>query len=125
MILNDSCFDRVGQRWLSGERTMGRRVTMTLRLTRMGDALQASAKISLGGKSPDIILQIGDLQITDEGISFVDRNKEPNGGGVARYRGVYTGQTLKGIAEISLKEERLYVIGSWQLRKTIPAKSGD
>ena len=107
-----------------GERTMGRRVTMTLRLTRAGDALQANAKIALGGKSPDIILQIGDLQITDEGISFVDRNKEPNGGGVARYRGAYTGQTLKGIAEISLKEERLYVIGTWQLRKTNPAKKG-
>ena len=107
-----------------GDRTMGRRVTMTLRLTRSGDSLQASAKLSLGGKSPDIILQIGDFQITGEGVSFVDRNKEPNGGGVARYRGAYTGQTLKGIAEISLKEERLYVIGSWQLRKSTPAKSG-
>jgi hypothetical protein len=107
-----------------GERTMGRRVTMTLRLTRAGHSLQANAKLSLGGKSPDINLQIGDFQITNEGISFVDKNKEPNGGAVARYRGAYTGQTLKGIAEISLKEERLYVIGSWQLRKTNAAKSG-
>jgi hypothetical protein len=107
-----------------GDRTMGRHVTMTLRLTRAGDALQASAKIALGGKSPDINLQIGEFQITGEGISFVDNNKDTNGGGVARYQGAYTGQTLKGIAEIRLKEERLYVIGTWQLRKSIPAKSG-
>jgi hypothetical protein len=86
--------------------------------------LQASAKIALGGKSPDINLQIGEFQITGEGISFVDNNKDTNGGGVARYQGAYTGQTLKGIAEIRLKEERLYVIGTWQLRKSIPAKSG-
>ena len=106
-----------------GERIMGRPVTMTLRLTHTGDVWQARAKLSLGGKSPDVILQIGDFRITDEGVSFVDNNKEPNGGGVARYRGAYTGQSLKGIAEIDLKEERLYVIGRWQLRKTPRAKS--
>ncbi len=109
--------------WI-GERTMGRRVTMTLRLTRTGNALQASGKIVLGGKSPDVNLQIGDFQITGEGISFVDTNKDTNGGGVARYQGAYTGETLKGIAEIRLKAERLYVIGPWQLRKSTPAKSG-
>jgi hypothetical protein len=108
-----------------GDRTMGRRVTMTLRLNRAGDSLQASAKLSLGAKSPDIKLQIADFQITDDGISFVDKNKEPNGGGVARYRGAYTGQSLNGIAEISLKEERIYVIGTWHLRKSVPAKIGD
>jgi hypothetical protein len=72
--------------WI-GERTMGRRVTMTLRLARAGDSLRATARISLGGKSPDILLEIGDFRITDEGVSFVDKNKEVNGGGVARYRG--------------------------------------
>ncbi len=107
-----------------GDRTMGRHVAMTLRLTRAGNSLQARAKISLGGKSPDINLQIGDFQITGEGISFVDNNKESNGGGVARYQGAYTGQTLKGIAEISVKEDRLYVIGPWQLRKSTSAKGG-
>jgi hypothetical protein len=112
-----------------GDRTLGRHVTMTLLLTRAGNAWQASGKIALGGKSPDILLQIGDFQITDEGVSFVDKNRDSNGGGVARYRGAYSGQTLKGIAEITIKDERLYVIGPWQLHKTtqlhkaIPAKS--
>jgi hypothetical protein len=109
--------------WI-GDRTLGRHVTMTLRLSRAGNTWQASGKISLGGKSPDIPLKIGDFRVTEEGIAFVDNNKDTNGGGVARYRGAYDGQTLKGIAEIEIKEERLYVIGPWQLRKASPAKSG-
>ena len=107
-----------------GDRTMGRHVTMFLRLTRAGKSLQASGTISVGGKSPDIKLQIGDFEITGEGIAFVDNNKDSNGGGVARYQGAFNGQTLKGIAEIRVKEERLYVIGTWQLRKSTPVPVG-
>jgi hypothetical protein len=91
--------------------------TMSLRLVRSGDSLHATARISFGGKAPDIIPRIGDFQIRDDGFSFVDENKKPNGGGVARYRGVYSDQSLKGIAEISVKESRLYLIGSWELGK--------
>ncbi len=105
-----------------GERTLGRHVTMKLRLTRSGNSLQANAAIVLGGKSPDVIPQIADFQITAEGVSFVDKNKETNGGGVARYRGAYDGHALTGIAEISVKEDRLYVIGTWQLRKSASEK---
>ena len=62
-------------------------------------------------------MKITDFQVTDEGISFVDANKEPNGGGVAHYRGAYTGKSLRGIAEINLKDAPLHVIGSWELTK--------
>jgi hypothetical protein len=89
-----------------------------LRLKRTGDSWHAEASISFGGKPPDIVAKITDFQVTDEGISFVDANKEPNGGGVARYRGAYTGKSLRGIAEIKLKDASLYVIGSWELTKT-------
>jgi hypothetical protein len=44
-------------------------------------------------------------------------NKESNGGAEARYRAAYTGQSLRGIAEINRKEQRLYMIGGWELKK--------
>jgi hypothetical protein len=88
-----------------------------LRLKRAGDSWEAEASISFGGRPPDIVLKITDFQVTDEGISFVDANKEPNGGGVAHYRGAYTGKSLRGIAEINLKDAPLHVIGSWELTK--------
>jgi hypothetical protein len=93
--------------------------TMTLRIARAGDALRASGKIAFGGKDPDIVLEIADIQITDEGISFVDKNKNANGGGTARYRAVFSGQALRGIAEITAKDARLSVIGTWELKKKI------
>ena len=75
----------------TGESTVYPRATdrpaaMTLQLTHEGESWQARAKISFGGNPPDIVLDIGELQITDHGISFVDRNKAANGGSVARYR---------------------------------------
>jgi hypothetical protein len=89
---------------------------MKLRLTRAGNGWQAQGMITFGGKASDITLKISDFQITDEGIAFVDNNKETNGGGVARYRAAYTGHSMRGIAEINVKEARLYVIGSWELK---------
>jgi hypothetical protein len=106
----------------TGESTVYPRVTdrpaaMTLRLTHEGESWQARAKIAFGGNPSDIVLDIGEFQITDDGISFVDRNKQANGGSVARYRGAFAPRSLSGIAEITSVEARLRVIGSWTLKK--------
>jgi hypothetical protein len=90
---------------------------MKLRLTRTGNAWQAQGKITFGGKTPDIVMKVTGFQITDEGIAFVDANKDANGGTEARYRAAYTGQSLRGIAEINRQKPRLYGIGSWDLKK--------
>jgi len=94
-----------------------RPATMSLRLTYVADSWRAEAKITLGEKRPVIVPKITDLQITDDGISFVDSNKAPNGGSVARYRGAFLDGKLRGIAEINIKEGPLYVIGSWELSR--------
>lgn len=91
--------------------------TMTLRLSRTNDSWHADAKIAFGGKRPDIIPSIADFQITDQGISFNDVNKAPNGGGIAHYRAALNGKTLRGITEINRPEASLYVIGTWELHK--------
>ena len=98
-------------------RATDRPAAMTLRLTHEGESWQARGKISFGGNSPDIVLDIGEFPITDQGISFVDRNKQAIGGSVARYRGAFAPRSLSGIAEITSVEARLRVIGSWKLKK--------
>ena len=69
------------------------------------------------GKPPDIIPSIADFQVADQGISFSDVNKAPNGGGVAHYRAAFNGKTLRGITEINRSEAFLYVVGTWELQK--------
>jgi hypothetical protein len=90
---------------------------MTLRLTQKAGSWQADAKINFGGKAPDIVPNITNFQITDDGISFEDANKAPNGGGTAKYRAAFTGDALRGIAEITRNEASLHVVGSWELTK--------
>lgn len=91
--------------------------TMTLRLSRADNSWRADAKIAFGGKPPDIIPSIADFKVTDQGISFSDVNKVPNGGGIAHYRAAFDGKTLRGITEINRPEASLYVIGTWELHK--------
>jgi hypothetical protein len=95
----------------------GQAATMHLHLAQVRGNWQAEGTIAFGGKGTDIVLRVKDFQITDEGVTFVDTNQGPNGGAVARYRGAYTGQSLRGVAEITLKEKSLYVIGTWELKK--------
>jgi hypothetical protein len=95
----------------------GQAATMRLHLAQVRGNWQAEGTITFGGKGTAIVLRVADFQIIDEGVTFVDTNREPNGGAVARYRGAYTGQSLRGIAEITHKEKSLYVIGTWELKK--------
>ena len=98
-------------------RATDRPAAMTLRIMHEGESWQARGTISFGGNPADIVLDIGEFQITDDGISFVDRNKQANGGSVARYRATFSPRSLSGIAEITSVEARLRVIGSWTLKK--------
>jgi hypothetical protein len=91
--------------------------TMTLRLSQVDGTWHAEAKVTFGGKPDDIILSITDFKITEQGISFSDVNKAPNGGGVAHYRAAFTANTLHGVTEIKRPETSLFVIGSWELTK--------
>jgi hypothetical protein len=90
---------------------------MELRFARERGAWKAEGKIRLPGDARETELHISEFQVTDEGIAFTDANKKPNGGGVAKYRGAFQGDSLQGITEITVKEPPLYVIGRWELRR--------
>jgi hypothetical protein len=92
-------------------------VKLELRLTRERGSWKAQAKIRLREDARDTELQVTEFQVTDEGVSFTDANKKPHGGGVVKYRGAFQGDSLRGIAEIVVKDPPLYVIGSWELRR--------
>jgi hypothetical protein len=90
---------------------------MELRLTRERGAWKAEGRIRFRGDARDTELQVTEFQVTDDGISFTDANKKPNGGAVAKYRAAFRGESLQGIAEIRVKDPPLYVLGRWELRR--------
>ena len=78
--------------------------------------LLATVSISFGGRPNDIVREELEVAISGKGIEFVDPDG-PDDGSIVRYRGVRTGQGMRGVAEILTDDHSLYSIGEWDLQK--------
>lgn len=88
-------------------------VTMELLLGKIENDWNLEYELSFDGNSTNI--EIGELEITDSGISFVDPNG-PNGA-VVKYQGSFLEDKIQGTAEIIDERAPFYAIGSWEVRK--------
>jgi hypothetical protein len=91
--------------------------TLILDLSRTGGSWSANATITFGGRPDDIRVAVHDLSVRRGEIRFLDPYG-PNGGQV-RYRGVWTGRGLDGIAEIVVPGTDIHGIGRWSLRRAV------
>lgn len=86
--------------------------TLVLTLSREADGWSLEAEVKFGGRPDDIAIDAEEISVTRDGIRFTDPDG-PNGGKV-RYRGVWTGRGLSGIAEIVVPGAAIYGIGTWR-----------
>jgi hypothetical protein len=101
--------------WIGRIRVYQQPGRMELRLSRPGGTWKAEARISFGGNQDDIVPEITAFETTDAGISFVD-SKGPNGG-IVKYQAAFRGKSLSGIAEIIVKDQPFYAIGTWEVKR--------
>ena len=89
---------------------------MTLQLRHDGGTWTAEANLEFEGHPHATrIGRIAELVVSSTAISFVDLDG-PNDSRIT-YRGVYTGQTLAGIAEVNVPARRLFATGDWSLTR--------
>lgn len=87
---------------------------MELRLQRQGDQLAPSLVIKFRGGGPGGGRRIAGFEANGAEIQFKDTSERSS---ETRFRGVFTGDRLAGIAEIVRKDQRPIAVGSWELRR--------
>lgn len=87
---------------------------MELHLIPRGGAWAARMNLFFDGARPDLETGVTGFSVTGEGVRFTDGSHPASR---ARFRGVFTGEALEGIAELIAPGGRRTAVGSWKLRR--------